>query len=137
MAFADDFLNGVTGAGPSGTRTSSGESSRPAVREQLFDVVVADPPNFCPSPEHRRVALAKYTKLAKFCSLAAKRYLVLTCSSAHISQEDFGKAVATGLQFAGKRTARIVYQSTCQDLDHPVSPHVYNARYLKAVIVGL
>ncbi len=86
----------------------------------LFDLVILDPPAFARKKKHRPQALEAYSRLAGLgVQLVAPGGRLFSAScSAHVSAEDFYKAVHYGVTGANKKLTEI--SRSGHAIDHPV-----------------
>jgi len=86
----------------------------------LFDLVILDPPAFARKKKHRPQALEAYSRLAGLgVQLVAPEGRLFSAScSAHVSAEDFYKAVHYGVTGANKKLTEI--SRSGHAIDHPV-----------------
>ncbi|MBC8284096.1 MAG: class I SAM-dependent methyltransferase [Nitrospinae bacterium] len=97
-----------------------------------FDLVILDPPAFARKKKHRPQALEAYSRLATLGVQLVKpggRLFSASCS-AHISAEEFNKAVNDGVSSAQKKLAEI--SRTGHAIDHPIQ--FAESEYLKSVM---
>ena len=106
-----------------------------AGNDQIFDLIILDPPAFA---KHHKVlgnALKGYTRLnAKAISRIAPGGILFTfsCSQA-VSREAFRTAVFTAATLA-RRNVRILHQLT-QPADHPINIYHPEGEYLKGLVL--
>lgn len=101
-------------------------------KNSQFDLVILDPPAFARKKKHRPQALEAYSRLAELgVQLVAPGGRLFSAScSAHVSAEDFYKAVNYGVSSAQKKLTRIT--TTGHAEDHPVL--FSELEYLKSVM---
>jgi 23S rRNA (cytosine1962-C5)-methyltransferase len=104
---------------------------------ELFDIVVADPPAFIKSRKDLKVGTQGYRKLARLSAqLVAPGGLLFIASCSHLMEPpQFGDAVRHGLADF-KRTGRVLYSLGAAP-DHPVHPALPESAYLKAQLLQL
>tara|TARA_Y100001935_G_scaffold250802_1_gene251563 strand:+ start:364 stop:1509 length:1146 start_codon:yes stop_codon:yes gene_type:complete len=99
--------------------------------QELWDMVIVDPPSMAHSEKQRSGALSKYVEVF---SMAAKRvkpggHLVMSSCSSHVSFEDFHGIVTESLSKASRRGN--VLRVSGQGADHPFPQACPEMRYLK------
>lgn len=101
------------------------------LQNSQFDLVILDPPAFARKKKHRPQALEAYSRLAEIgVQLVAPGGRLFSAScSAHISAEEFYKAVNYGVGSANKRLKEIT--KTRHASDHPVK--FAELEYLKSI----
>ncbi|MBT6716679.1 MAG: methyltransferase domain-containing protein [Nitrospina sp.] len=102
------------------------------LKNSQFDLVILDPPAFARNKKHRPQALEAYSRLAELgAQLVAPggRLFAASCS-AHVSAEEFFKAVNSGIASAQKMLAEI--SRTGHAVDHPIAFAEF--QYLKAIM---
>jgi 23S rRNA (cytosine1962-C5)-methyltransferase len=105
--------------------------------EEVFDVVVCDPPAFAPSKPSAEKGLRAYERLARLAAPLVKDggYLVL-CSCSHAADlKRFRDASARGIGRGGRRS-QLVYTGSAGP-DHPLLPQLAESGYLKALVFRL
>lgn len=105
--------------------------------EDIYDVVICDPPAFAKSKKDAEAGLRAYGRLAR---LAGRRVapggLLFTASCSHHAPMDkWAGQIAHGLARAS-RDGRIL-AATGAGPDHPVHPHLPESAYLKAQLIQL
>jgi 23S rRNA (cytosine1962-C5)-methyltransferase len=113
------------------------EMERLAARQEMFDMVVADPPPFVKSRKDLEPGAKAYRKLARLAaSITAREGVLLLASCSHnIPAERFAAECAAGIARAG-RQARLI-RSAGAGPDHPVHPMLPESAYLKALVYAL
>lgn len=108
-----------------------------AAAGQSFDVVIVDPPAFAKSRKDIPAALRGYRKLAaRAARLVSPGGILFAAScSHHVGAPEFGEAVASGLNEAG-RSGRILRQAGAGP-DHPIHPMLPESAYLKSLTLAL
>jgi 23S rRNA (cytosine1962-C5)-methyltransferase len=108
-----------------------------AKEQQVFDVVVADPPAFIKTKAHIATGMQGYARVARLAAALTmpEGILVVASCSHHAKRPHFREAVLEGLKQAG-RTARVLHY-TGHDADHPIHPHLPQSEYLKALFMRL
>ncbi len=102
------------------------------LKNSQFDLVILDPPAFARNKKHRPQALEAYSRLAELgVQLVAPggRLFAASCS-AHVSAEEFFKAVNIGVASAQKLLAEVSW--TGHAVDHPTVFAEF--QYLKAIV---
>ena len=101
------------------------------LQNSQFDLVILDPPAFARKKKHRLQALEAYSRLAEIgVQLVAPGGRLFSAScSAHISAEEFCKAVNYGVGSANKRFKETT--KTRHASDHPVK--FAELEYLKSI----
>ena len=97
-----------------------------------FDLVILDPPAFARKKKDRVKALEAYSRLTTLGVQLVKsggRLFSASCS-AHVSLEEFSKAVQQGVSSAQKQLTEICI--TGHAIDHP--PQFAEAKYLKSIM---
>ena len=92
------------------------------IREQeLFDVVVIDPPSFAKSQKEIEIAKKKYTQLARLGVqlVGEDGILVLASCSSRISAEEFFKINKAAIERHSPEFS--LFLTTGHDSDHPIS----------------
>lgn len=102
------------------------------LQNSKFDLVILDPPAFARKKKHRPQALEAYSRLAELgVQLVAPGGRLFSAScSAHVSAEEFYKAVSQGVGAAKKRLKEIT--KTRHASDHPVK--FAELEYLKSIL---
>lgn len=100
---------------------------------RTFDVVVLDPPKFCPTRRDFEQATARYHDLNKLgMQVVGDGGLLLTCScSGLISGGEFATITQRAARVAGRRLQHI--STTGAAADHPVMMNCPESAYLKAI----
>jgi 23S rRNA (cytosine1962-C5)-methyltransferase len=108
-----------------------------AEHKDLYDVVVIDPPNICPSKKQLPKALAALESLVKSAAARVQKggILAVAVCSHHIDRQDMRQAIARGVSHT-KRLVRQIHASGAA-ADHPVRPSMPETDYLKFVIMTL
>ena len=99
---------------------------------QKFDLVILDPPAFARKKNHKTQALEAYSRLATLgvqLVNSGGRLFSASCS-AHVSLEEFSKAVENGVSSTQKKLKKICI--TGHAIDHP--PKFAEAEYLKSIM---
>lgn len=106
-------------------------------RNEIFDMVIADPPAFAKSRKDLSAALKGYRKLSRLCAdcVAPGGILVLASCSYHVSIDALLAELRLGLSDAN-RSASIIRIAGAGS-DHPLHPHLPESQYLKAVFLAL
>jgi 23S rRNA (cytosine1962-C5)-methyltransferase len=101
--------------------------------DRTFDVVVLDPPKFCPTRRDVEQATARYHDLNKLGMQCVRDGgLLLTCScSGLISGHEFEAITHRAARVAGRRLQHIA--TTGAAPDHPVMTNCPESAYLKAI----
>jgi len=97
-----------------------------------FDLVILDPPAFARKKKHKVQALEAYSRLTTLGVQLIKpggRLFSASCS-AHVSLEEFSKAVQQGVSSTQKELTKICI--TGHGIDHPIE--FAEARYLKCIM---
>ena len=97
-----------------------------------FDLVILDPPAFARKKKHKVQALEAYSRLTTLGVQLVKsggRLFSASCS-AHVSLEEFSKAVKQGVSSAQKELTKICI--TGHGIDHPIE--FAEAKYLKCIM---
>ncbi len=97
-----------------------------------FDLVILDPPAFARKKKHKAQALEAYSRLTTLGAQLVKpggRLFSASCS-AHVSLEEFSKAVHRGILLAQKELTEIC--KTGHAIDHPIQ--FAEAKYLKCIM---
>jgi len=102
---------------------------------KTFDLMVVDPPKFARSKDQVGEALSAYRDLN---SQAVRQLrsggLLFTCScSGTVPQEEFERAVASGISAVGRRATLLEVRSAGPD--HPVPAAFEQGKYLKCLVV--
>jgi len=99
--------------------------------EQLFDLVILDPPSFSRNKRTVATALKGYTELHRlgFRVIKPGGFLATASCSHHVTEEAFFSAVETSARKEGKRVQLL--ESAGAAPDHPVLPAMPETRYLK------
>jgi 23S rRNA (cytosine1962-C5)-methyltransferase len=130
-------LNHVTGRVECVRSDVFGFLEAAAVRNETWQVVIADPPPFVRSRKDLKAGLQGYRKLARLCGrVTAPGGLLFVASCSHNAPVDeFTAAVVRGLADAG-RSGPII-RTAGAGADHPVHPLLPESAYLKAVVLAL
>ncbi len=106
-------------------------------REELFDLVICDPPAFVKSKKDLQRGARAYRKLARLAAktVAPGGILTLCSCSHHVDAAHFLHQVARGLADAG-RSGRVLRQGGAGP-DHPLHPVLPESGYLKALFILL
>ena len=102
------------------------------LKNSKFDLVILDPPAFARKKKHKVQALEAYSRLTKLGVQLVKpggRFISASCS-AHVSLEEFSKAVKQGVSSAQKELTKICI--TGHGIDHPIE--FDEAKYLKCIM---
>ena len=108
-----------------------------AEENEVFDVVVCDPPAFAPSKPTLEAGLRAYERVARLAAplVADGGYLVL-CSCSHAADlTKFRNACSRGIGRGGRR-GQIVFTGFAGP-DHPLMPHLAESGYLKVLVYRL
>jgi 23S rRNA (cytosine1962-C5)-methyltransferase len=108
-----------------------------ATEEEIFDIVVCDPPAFAPSKQSADAGLRAYERVARLAAplVSDGGYLVL-CSCSHAADlTKFRNACSRGIGRAGRR-GQIIYTGYAGP-DHPQLPHLAESGYLKVLVYRL
>ncbi len=108
-----------------------------AEANEIFDLVVCDPPAFAPSKQALEAGLRAYERIARLAAtrVAPGGYLVL-CSCSHAADlTRFRAACQAGIGKAG-RTAQLLHTGFA-GADHPMHPSLAESGYLKALFYRL
>ena len=113
------------------------ELARLKTQDEVFDIVVADPPPFVKSKKDLEPGAKAYRKLARLAAdVTAPNGLLLIASCSHnIPPERFAAECAQGLEKSGRR-ATLIRQAGA-GVDHPVHPLLPESAYLKALVYAL
>ena len=113
------------------------ELERLAAANEMFDVVVADPPPFVKSRKDLEPGAKAYRKLARLAAavIAPNGFLLLASCSHNISPERFAQECAIGISRANRR-ASLIHQAGA-GADHPVHPMLPETAYLKALVYAV
>ncbi|MEK7246606.1 MAG: class I SAM-dependent methyltransferase, partial [Pseudomonadota bacterium] len=108
-----------------------------AVRNERFEVVIADPPPFARSKKDVPAALKGYRKLARMAAALVRPggFLFIASCSHNVTADAFGQEVAGGISRAG-RTGRIL-RAAGAGADHPIHPLLPETAYLKTLTLQL
>jgi 23S rRNA (cytosine1962-C5)-methyltransferase len=108
-----------------------------AVKDERFDIVIADPPAFAKSRKEVPAALRGYRKLARLAAsvTASGGILFVASCSFHVGAAEFAEAVRRGLADAG-RAGRILRVAGA-GADHPIHPALPETAYLKTLTLAL
>lgn len=104
---------------------------------QLFEIVLADPPAFVKLQRLKGPGLKGYEKLAKQASLvvAPKGMLMIASCSHHASTNEFRQAVEAGIAKAGRMGT--LMRKAGADRDHPIHRLLPENHYLKSLAYRL
>ncbi len=106
------------------------------VKRDEYDVVIADPPAFIPSPQHRDRGLTGYQRLFARVFHAASSVAFLSSCSTFLTRQEFleviGKAAARS-----EKVYRLLGDVRGVPEDHPYRVHAEHLNYLKAVFIGI
>jgi 23S rRNA (cytosine1962-C5)-methyltransferase len=108
-----------------------------AGENELFDVVVCDPPAFAPNKAALDKGLRAYERVARMAAPLVEKdgYLVL-CSCSHAADlNSFTGACLRGIGKAGRR-AQLIHTGYAGP-DHPLLPQLAESGYLKALFFRL
>jgi 23S rRNA (cytosine1962-C5)-methyltransferase len=105
--------------------------------DEIFDIVVADPPPFVKSKKDLEAGARAYRKLARMAAdvTAPGGFLLVASCSHNIPQERFAAECAAGIARTGRAAALI--RSAGAGPDHPVHPLLPESAYLKALVYAL
>jgi 23S rRNA (cytosine1962-C5)-methyltransferase len=102
-------------------------------QNQLFDLVILDPPAFARNKKQKALAVDAYTALAKAGAQLTSGILFAASCSAHVSAKEFYDAVYLGIRSAGKNFEEIARTGHAQD--HPAT--FSEASYLKSTYIKI
>ncbi len=105
--------------------------------DEIFDIVLADPPAFVKTKKDMAAGLKGYEKVAKLAVKLVKEgglLFVASCSH-HAQRPQFNKAVQDGVAKAGRK-AKILKQ-TGAAADHPRHARLQQNEYLKGILLQL
>ena len=130
-------LNGVTGRCIFRQGDAFGTMQALAKEQNLFDVVIADPPAFIKSKAHIATGMQGYARVARLAAALVKHegVMVVASCSHHAKRPHFRAAVLDGVKQAGKMAT--VLHFTGHDADHPIHPHLPQSEYLKALFLRI
>jgi 23S rRNA (cytosine1962-C5)-methyltransferase len=129
--------NGVAGACEFRKQDAFAALEDLAVRNERFEVVIADPPPFARSKKDVPAALKGYRKLARMAAALVQPggFLFVASCSHNVTAEAFAQEVAGGISRAG-RSGRII-RAAGAGADHPVHPLLPETAYLKTLTLQL
>ncbi|MFH1437035.1 MAG: class I SAM-dependent rRNA methyltransferase [Pseudomonadota bacterium] len=104
------------------------------IKEEKYDVVIVDPPNFAHSVRDRDSAKRAYKKLNSYAMKVTKNggILATSCCSGQIPAEEFLRILGVSSRDADV-SMRVIDVKTAS-ADHPFSPSFEQGRYLKFII---
>ena len=104
------------------------------IKEEKFDVVIVDPPNFAHSVKDKESALKAYKKLNAYAIRVTRSggLVATSCCSGQVSMTEFLRILGMASREANV-TMRIVDTRGAAP-DHPFSPAFEQGRYLKFVV---
>jgi len=104
------------------------------IKEEKFDVVIVDPPNFAHTVKDKESALKAYKKLNAYAIRVTKSggLVATSCCSGQVSMTEFLRILGMASREASV-TMRIVDTRGAAP-DHPFSPAFEQGRYLKFVV---
>lgn len=104
------------------------------IKEEKYDVVIVDPPNFAHTARDRESARRAYKKLNSYAIKVTKNggILATSCCSGQISATEFLRILGMSSREADV-TMRII-DIRSASADHPFSPAFEQGRYLKFII---
>ncbi len=107
------------------------------IKEEKYDVVIVDPPNFAHTGRDRESARRAYKKLNAYAVKVAKNggILATSCCSGQISTTDFLRIL--GMASREADVAMRVVDIRSAAADHPFSPAFEQGRYLKFIIAEI
>jgi 23S rRNA (cytosine1962-C5)-methyltransferase len=113
------------------------ELARLKTAEEVFDIVIADPPPFVKSKKDLEAGSRAYRRLARMAAdvTALNGTLLIASCSHNIPMDRFITECGEGLLKAGRR-ASLIRQSGAGP-DHPVHPLLPESAYLKALVYAL
>jgi len=113
------------------------ELERLATSQEVFDIVIADPPPFVKARKDLEPGAKAYRKLARLAARATARdgIVLLASCSYNIGAERFAQECALGIERAGRK-ARLIRQAGAGP-DHPVHPMLPESAYLKVLVYAL
>ena len=105
--------------------------------EQLFDIVICDPPAFAPSKPALDAGLRAYERVARLAAaLVTENGVLGLCSCSHAADlASFRAACFRGVGRAGRR-ASLIYTGFAGP-DHPQMPQLAESGYLKSIFLQL
>jgi len=106
-------------------------------QNELFDIVIIDPPSFAKQKTEVSLALEQYRKLA---SLGAKLVhkggiLVLASCSSRVSAEAFFSEIK--YSFSKNNISYMILETHRHDIDHPVLEEFSEGEYLKCMFIHI
>ncbi len=106
------------------------------VKRSEYDVVVADPPAFIPSPEHKERGLTGYQRLFTRVLYAASHTAFISSCSTFLTRQEFlgviGRAAARS-----EKVYRLLGDVRGVPEDHPYRIHAEHLNYLKAAFIAV
>ncbi|PKU26226.1 class I SAM-dependent rRNA methyltransferase [Telmatospirillum siberiense] len=113
------------------------EMERLKAANQLFGVVIADPPAFVKSKKDLAAGSKGYRKMVRLAAglVEPGGVLMVASCSHHMGTDAFAEEVRHGLSLAG-REGRIL-RSSGAGADHPLHPFLPESAYLKALLLQL
>eukprot|EP00397_Hematodinium_sp_SG-2012_P025475 GEMP01026621.1.p1 GENE.GEMP01026621.1~~GEMP01026621.1.p1 ORF type:complete len:402 (+),score=89.22 GEMP01026621.1:56-1207(+) len=103
--------------------------------DDMFDVVIVDPPSLAPRKENKEKALKVYEHIISKAAVRASKMIVVCSCSHHVSATDLAIAARRGLQFAQK-SGRVVLEAS-QAPDHPWHLSMFETKYLSVLAIQL
>ncbi len=106
-------------------------------KEQIFDIVVLDPPAFIPKKKDLAKGIASYRKAnLQAMRLVAKNGILISSScSMHLELDELQTAILLAANKLGRKVQILEYAG--QAADHPVHPAIVETRYLKTIIAKI
>ena len=104
---------------------------------ELFDIIILDPPAFIKSKKDIHVGTKGYLKLLKNALPFVKNggFLFFASCSHHLTLELFYQTISESLLLS-KKNGRIL-RVTGAGMDHPAHPHLPESQYLKGALVEI
>jgi 23S rRNA (cytosine1962-C5)-methyltransferase len=104
-------------------------------KEELFDVVIADPPSFSHGPGGTWQVSRDMPRLVAACLrvLGPHGWLVVASNQGSVSPKEFQKMIQAGADKAGRRL-RLIHQGSPPH-DYPAALHFPESRYLKVWVL--